>query len=137
MQQFKSKLPWSVDSTLSIYDKEIPIMIMCQWDFDDTEIEGDEEYLKQFNKGNYVNCYIVITIHGVNLTGSDRLFGIHCKSDCLEQDLIQTIIDACDSKEQDSTNTPNNPFGKLNINDLFEKNQKIFTEWMINFWKIS
>ena len=43
---------------LSIYDKEIPIMIMCQWDFDDTEIEGDDEYINQFSKGNYVNCYI-------------------------------------------------------------------------------
>ena len=93
MQQFKSKLPWSVDSTLFIYDKEIPIMTMCQWDFDDTEIEGDDEYINQFSKGNYVNCYIVITIHGLNLTGSDRLFGIHCKSACLEQDLIQTIIE--------------------------------------------
>lgn len=94
MQQFKSKLPWSFDSTLSIYDKEIPIMIMCQWDFDDTEIDcDDEEYRKQFDNGNYVNCYIVITVHGVNLTGSDRLFGIHCKSASLEQDLIQTIIE--------------------------------------------
>ena len=94
MQQFKSKLPWSFDSTLSIYDKEIPVMIMCQWDFDDTEIDCDnEEYRKQFDNGNYANCYVVITIHGVNLTGSDRLFGIHCKSASLEQDLIQTIIE--------------------------------------------
>lgn len=40
--------------------------------------------------------------------------------------LIQTILDACDSKEQDSANTTNNPFGKLDINDLLDTKLKDF-----------
>jgi len=40
--------------------------------------------------------------------------------------LIQTILDACDSKEQDAANTTNNPFGKLVINDLLETKPKDF-----------
>lgn len=115
MQQFKSKLPWSFDSTLSIYDKEIPVMIMCKWNFDDTEIDcDDEEYRKQFDNGNYVNCCIIITIHGLNLTGSDRLFGIHCKSSSLEQDLIQTIIEH-NMLENAKENLKRNIISSINI----------------------
>ena len=40
--------------------------------------------------------------------------------------MIQTIIDACDSKEQDSANTTNSPFGKVNINDMLQTKPKDF-----------
>jgi hypothetical protein len=93
MQNFKSILPWNLLQSQIINGKEIPISILCRWDYCDTEIEGSEEYLEQFEKGIYSNCYIVVSAHTMSFSNSDRLYGIHCKTATLEQDLIQTIID--------------------------------------------
>lgn len=93
MQNFTSVLPWSLSDIQLINGKEIPVNILVQWDYCDTEIEGDEEYIEQFTNGNYVNCYIVVKVYGLNHTNCDRIYGIHCKVSSLEKDLIQTIID--------------------------------------------
>jgi len=91
--QLLSKVPWNIFQNHVINGKTIPVNIMCRWDYCDTEIEGDEEYRLQFEKGIYTNCYVVVSAHAMSMSNCDRLFGIHCKTASLEQDLIQTIID--------------------------------------------
>lgn len=91
--QLLSKVPWNFFQTHVINGKTIPVDIMCRWDYCDTEIEGDDEYLQQFEKGIYANCYVVVSAHTMSMSNSDRLFGIHCKTASLEQDIIQAVID--------------------------------------------
>lgn len=91
--QLLSKVPWNISQTHVINGKEIPVTIMCRWDYCDTEIVGDDEYLQQFEKGIYANCYVVVSAHAMSMSNCDRLFGIHCKTSSLEQDLIQAVID--------------------------------------------
>lgn len=93
MQKFQSKLPWPFFDTIIINSKEIPVTIHCQWNYCDTEIEGDEEYKDQFQKGIYSNCYVIVTASTISFHNSDRLYGIHCRTNSIETDLIQTIID--------------------------------------------
>ena len=52
--QLLSKTPWSIDQNHVINGKTIPVNIMCRWDYCDTEIEGDEEYRLQFEKGTII-----------------------------------------------------------------------------------
>ena len=91
--QLISKVPWNFFQNHVINGKTIPVNIVCRWDYCDTEIVGDDEYRLQFEKGIYSNCYVVINAHAMNMSNCDRLFGIHCKTSSLEQDLIQAIID--------------------------------------------
>ncbi len=92
--QLLSKVPWNFFQTHVINGKTIPVNIVCRWDYCDTEIEGDdEEYRLQFEKGIYSNCYVVVNAHAMSMSNCDRLFGIHCKTSSLEQDIIQAIID--------------------------------------------
>ena len=91
--QLLSKVPWSIFQNHIINEKTIPVSIMCRWDYCDTEIEGDEEYRLLFEKGIYSNCYVVVNAHCMSMSNCDRLFGIHCKTSSLEQDIIQAVID--------------------------------------------